>query len=562
MILNRSVFSNVEDEVKEEICCIIPSGTVNNQITEIASGAFHDWENLEYVCIPKTILIVQDNAFLWDKVKVVFVDRTRTLVNDIPSNVKVFPVSGNEESIFEILKEVLAVKKRFEFAPEKVKEANLRITDKMKEFFKDTSLKEKEIDARKEKIQGLIYEVDKYSKEVEKTASSILSRLDNLINERLQGKVSEKFVEFEELYSLIKDEENEVRDIINKCNGANDMMKNLLNELHEEIENKKRSIKEEVDKAIADANRAYSQSRDSLVAKMVEDATDALIEKNPCKTFIINIDGVRKKFQTKELFHKEFETVLKLASTKIPVLLKGPAGSGKNVIVEQIAKALDLDFRYLNDVTDEFKVMGFVDANGNYIETQFFKAFTSGAMMFVDEIDNSNPSALLAINAAIGTGDNHYMSFPDGELYKAHEDFRLIAAANTFGTGADMIYSGRQALDGASLNRFIPVVIDYDRELESSLINHEEILKLYWEVRDIIASNTIRHVISTRNIVNANRLLEMNCFDLGQIFDWTIIQGMDRNDLDIICSRINTRDYYSNEFLSHAKRKYKVNSRI
>jgi len=197
-----------------------------------------------------------------------------------------------------------------------------------------------------------------------------------------------------------------------------------------------------------------------------------------------------------------------------------------------VAKALGLQFYYLNDVTEEFKVMGFVDANGRYIETQFYKAFTSGGLMFIDEIDNSNPSALLAINAAIGTGYNHYMAFPDGVYYQAHQNFHLVAAANTFGTGADAIYSGRQALDGTSLNRFLPWVIDYDRNLEENLVRHTEILKLYWNVRDIVMKQGIRHVISTRNIVNASELLDEGSFSHEEIFDMTIIQGLDLNDLN------------------------------
>ena len=279
-------------------------------------------------------------------------------------------------------------------------------------------------------------------------------------------------------------------------------------------------------------------------------------------TFLnININDVKKNFLPKELFHKDFQKILQLVYSKKPILLKGPAGSGKNVIIEQIAKALKLQFYYCNDVTDEYKIMGFVDANGRYIETQFFKAFTNGGIMFIDEIDNSNPSALLAINAAIGTGYNHYMAFPDGNFYQAHKDFHLVAAANTFGTGADMIYSGRQALDGASLNRFIPVVVDYDKELERNLIGHKEILELYWQIRNIIQSNTIRHVISTRNIKNASDLLDMNCFDLNDIFEWTIIQGLDQNDLSIISARIIAKDLYSSKFLEYIKNKYQLQSK-
>ena len=58
MILERQMFLPVIDDVKNEICCIIPSGTRDNPITEISSNTFLDWEKLQYVYIPNNVLLV------------------------------------------------------------------------------------------------------------------------------------------------------------------------------------------------------------------------------------------------------------------------------------------------------------------------------------------------------------------------------------------------------------------------------------------------------------------------------------------------------------------------
>ncbi|MCA7081854.1 AAA family ATPase, partial [Staphylococcus aureus] len=112
-----------------------------------------------------------------------------------------------------------------------------------------------------------------------------------------------------------------------------------------------------------------------------------------------------------------------------PLLLVGPAGSGKNVVLEQVAKDLGKDFYFTNAVTEEYKLTGFIDASGTYQETQFYQAFTKGGIFFLDEMDASVPEALVILNAAIA---NRYFNFPNGKA-QAHPDFTVVAAAYTTG---------------------------------------------------------------------------------------------------------------------------------
>lgn len=414
-------------------------------------------------------------------------------------------------------------------------------------FDKEMTKKKENLNSSLEKSKDVLNEATRIIEMLSDKTTEInllLKNINNIIETKATEVLNKKENEFIEHFA--KTINREINELIPYINKSQELSKTLKDD-YQNIAKKHKEILEEL-----------SEKKKSVINEVISSATEKIIEINPCKTIIINMDGYQKKFTSNDLFHEKFEKVLSLAYMKKPTLLKGPAGSGKNVIVEQVAKSLDLQLYYINDVTDEFKILGFMDANGNYQKTQFFKAFTEGGLMFIDEIDNSSPSALLAINSTIGTGYNNYMAFPDGNFYQAHPNFRLIAAANTFGTGADNIYCGRQALDGASLNRFLPVVIDYDKNIEEKLTNNSELLPLFWNIREIINKNDIRHVISTRNIINAVDLLNNNAFNIYDIFDMTIIQGLDKFSLATISRELKSNLRYSDELLNYLNSKYEV----
>src|SRR6185437_6887535 len=57
---------------------------------------------------------------------------------------------------------------------------------------------------------------------------------------------------------------------------------------------------------------------------------------------------------------------------------------------------------------------------------------------------------------------------PDG-MVKRHDDFRCVASANTYGSGPDRQFVGRQAIDAATLDRFEMVDVQVDQALEEAL---------------------------------------------------------------------------------------------
>lgn len=190
------------------------------------------------------------------------------------------------------------------------------------------------------------------------------------------------------------------------------------------------------------------------------------------------------------------------------VFVSGPAGSGKTHLAEQCADALSVPFYFTGAVASEYKLTGFVDAQGRTVRTAFREAFENGGLFLFDEIDSSSPAALLAFNAALSNGK---FDFPDGSVRK-HKDFLCIASANTWGAGASREYVGRNQLDAATVNRFALVSMDYDHALESLIAashyaHGSEVAALMQAYRATCRAQSVRLVISPRNTTRTAKAL-------------------------------------------------------
>ena len=232
-------------------------------------------------------------------------------------------------------------------------------------------------------------------------------------------------------------------------------------------------------------------------------------------------------------YHDKYEQVLTQVKLDEPVMLIGPAGSGKNFAISQVAQALDMHMYYTNNASNEFKLTGFIDAGGTYHETEFYRAFRDGGIFFLDEIDNSDPSALIVINSALANG---YMAFPNMTIDR-HPDFRCVAAANTWGAGANLQYVGRNALDAATLDRFDMVFFDYDRRLEQALYPDEELLEFMWSIRRAVETSHIPHIVSTRAIGKCYKKRKYG-MDIETILRTNVIRGLTQDDLNIVIGNL------------------------
>ena len=223
--------------------------------------------------------------------------------------------------------------------------------------------------------------------------------------------------------------------------------------------------------------------------------------------------------------HQKHSIISTCIKADIPVYLVGEAGTGKNFTLQAIAEELDLQFYFTNSVQQEFKITGFIDAGGVYHETEFYKAFTNGGLFFLDEIDASIPEVLVLLNAAIA---NHYFEFPTGRV-DAHPDFRVVAAGNTCGSGADELYTGRLVLDSATLDRFVVIEFDYDKNIELALSgNNEHLVNFVRQLRKFAKNHGIRATFSYRCIMSISKL-ESAGISLRTILEIAVFKGLDKD---------------------------------
>lgn len=214
--------------------------------------------------------------------------------------------------------------------------------------------------------------------------------------------------------------------------------------------------------------------------------------------------------------HRNFEKLLKMTAQRWPIMLVGAAGTGKTYAAEKTAEGLGLPFYAMSvgSQTSKTDILGYMSANGDYVRTLFRDAYENGGVFLMDEIDAGNSNVLIVINAALS---GHFCPFPDGMVEK-HPDFYFIGAANTYGTGSDRMYVGRNQIDEATLDRFIVLNWDVDEDLEGHLVDHydngRKWHKVVKEVRKIVNQNQYRVVVSPRATIKGAMLL-----DIGHTFD-------------------------------------------
>ena len=229
--------------------------------------------------------------------------------------------------------------------------------------------------------------------------------------------------------------------------------------------------------------------------------------------------------------HPKYSQIMTCIELGIPVYLAGPAGSGKNHTVEQIAKELGWEFYFSNSIQQEYKLTGFIDAGGDYHDTEFYKACTTDeeCVFFLDEIDASIPDVLVLLNAAIANG---YFEFPNGRV--DFDNVHFVAAGNTVGNGADDKYTGRMVLDSATLDRFAIIEFDYDRQVELKLTKgNVELVDFVKDLRKTIEQKGIRHTVSYRCEIMTTKL-EKAGMNLEDIMRIAILKGLDQDTINTI----------------------------
>lgn len=281
-----------------------------------------------------------------------------------------------------------------------------------------------------------------------------------------------------------------------------------------------------------------------------EAAIIALIQQHSATPSTVNINVAFQNHiavATNALAHWKMPLLVSALAAGVNVMLVGSAGTGKTHAVKLAAELLGLGFKFTGAIDSPYKLTGFTDAQGRVVRTPFRDAVENGEVFLQDEADGCLPGALLPINAVASNG---ICDFPD-TIVKAHENFRLVMACNTYGRGADRQYVGRNQQDAAVLDRYCVIPWDVDAALEAGLVGlprpanapapihivpihdaaQQQKLAALWlarvqSVRGKIERHKVRHVVSPRATVMGTKLL---CAGWGwaDVEEACIFKGLD-----------------------------------
>lgn len=285
------------------------------------------------------------------------------------------------------------------------------------------------------------------------------------------------------------------------------------------------------DEILANVARTLATLQANRKAALTEARVVELVKQHAGQPATVNLTittPTKVTVKPDTLMHYAFPALLSAVAAGVNVMLVGPAGSGKTTAAHAVADALERPFAFTGALTSEYKLTGFIDAQGRVVETPFRRMYRDGGIFLFDEMDASLPAPCLAFNAALANG---HADFPDGSVAR-HASFGAIAACNTYGRGADRQYVGRNQLDAATLDRWAVLEWEYDTGLENAMIGlarpsdapapikvkpiedaaEQVATRQAWaakvrKVRAKVDAAKVRHVVSPRAILTGCALL-------------------------------------------------------
>lgn len=211
---------------------------------------------------------------------------------------------------------------------------------------------------------------------------------------------------------------------------------------------------------------------------------------------------------------KEKEVFNHAYANKLPLLLKGPTGTGKTRFVSYMAHDVNSDLITVscNEETSSTDLIGRYIIKGAetiWIDGPLTKAVKSGAILYLDEIAEARPDVIVAIHALT---DHRKELFIDklGITIKAHPNFMLVASFNPG------YQKGFKELKPSTRQRFVAMSFNYPslkdeieilvNETEISVEEAKKLVNIAHKIRNLTELG-LTETVSTRLLVDAAKLI-------------------------------------------------------
>ena len=220
----------------------------------------------------------------------------------------------------------------------------------------------------------------------------------------------------------------------------------------------------------------------------------------------------------KTIFYKavgsEIEVFNQINQLQLPLLLKGPTGSGKSRFIEYMANEVNKKLVTVScheetsatDLIGRFIIKG---AETIWIDGPLSIAVKNGYILYLDEVAEARPDVIVAIHSLT---DHRRELFIDklGETIKAHPDFLLVASFNPG------YQRGFKELKPSTRQRFIAVSFEYpEPKIEIEILVNETKIDQDVAKKLVAIGNKIRNLtelgltetVSTRLLIDAAKII-------------------------------------------------------
>lgn len=198
----------------------------------------------------------------------------------------------------------------------------------------------------------------------------------------------------------------------------------------------------------------------------------------------------------------------------LPLLLKGPTGSGKSRFIEYMAALMKRDLITVSchEETSAVDLLGRYLVKGDetvWMDGPLTRGVRSGSIIYLDEIAEARPDVIVAIHSLTDHRRELYLDRLN-EILKAPPEFMLVASFNPG------YQSGIKELKPSTRQRFVTMNFEYpSEEIEIVILQKEsgidaqtakKLVKLAGRIRKTVIAG-MNETVSTRLLVDAAKLI-------------------------------------------------------